>query len=289
MPQQRRGKTVLVCLAAQCAAILCGCASVEAADVPADAYDAAVLADKPVGYWTLANPFSGKENDAAGSGHEGHYGGPKATTTVLPNGTPAAHFRGDQYLEVADASDLRPATTGVLTVEAWICPDTLDFAHTEGTGYVNWLGKGEPGSYEYVSRIYSAGNDEGRANRISGYYFKLSGGLGAGSFFQDTVTPGGWIHYVLVINRSAQTDEYPNGYTKIYKNGVLRDQDDLSVDGEPISSGPGTAPLRVGTDDLESFFEGSIGKVAIYNYELSQADILGHDQLMTGQRANVNG
>jgi hypothetical protein len=251
-------------------------------EAPRDAYDAAVLADGPVGYWTMANSRTGSEPDQTGAGKKGVYSGSLSGNGALPNGSAAATFSGEQYLEVPDARSLRPATTGILTIEAWIRPDTLEFPHEESTGYVHWLGKAERGQYEYSARMYSAGNAEGRGNRISGYSFNLSGGLGAGSYFQDPVTPGDWIHYVLVINSTASSDKYPDGYTKIYKNGVLRDQDNLSIDGDPIAAEPGHAPLRVGTSDFESFFEGGIGKVAIYNHELPQSKIVQHYQLMTG-------
>jgi hypothetical protein len=36
--------------------------------------------------------------------------------------------------------------------------------------------------------MYQDGNRENRANRISFYSFNLTGGLGAGSYFQDPVT-----------------------------------------------------------------------------------------------------
>lgn len=267
---------------ALCVGILSGCVSVSAAEPQGDAYDAAVLADGPVAYWAMSEARTGSEPDRTGAGHNGRYGGSPVGGT-LPNGSDAAAFSGEQYLEVPDADDLRPATTGVLTIEAWIRPDTVDFPHKESTGYVHWLGKAESGQYEYSARMYSAGNDEGRENRISGYHFNLAGGFGAGSYFQDPVAPGEWIYYVLVINRNTRTDAYPHGSTKIYKNGELRDQDDLSVNGKQIAADPGHAPLRIGTSDFESYFEGAVGKVAIYNRDLPQAQILEHYQLMTGK------
>jgi hypothetical protein len=265
-------------LAAQSLAALSGCG------IAGDPYDEVVLADRPVAYWTMAHAQGGTEPDRSGSAHDGYYFGSPANG-LLPNGSGAATFDGTQYLQVPDAADLRPATRGVLTIEGWIRPDTIAFSHEESTGYVHWMGKADGGQYEYVARMYSAGNAEDRANRISGYYFNLPGGLGAGSYFQDPVTPGEWIHFVLVINRHATTDEYPHGYTKVYKNGVLRDQDDLSIGGRAISSGPGHAPLRLGTSDFESFFEGAIGKVAIYNGELTPDQVMRHYQVMTGHGA----
>src|SRR6266436_3279677 len=48
------------------------------------------------------------------------------------------------YVEIADDADFSVATTGSLTVAAWIRPDVLTFPNAESTGYVHWMGKGAP-------------------------------------------------------------------------------------------------------------------------------------------------
>lgn len=245
------------------------------AEADALTYDAAVLADQPAGYWTL-DPDDGA--DLTGNGHDGFFtGGPLATT--LPNGDAAAAFNGiDQYFTIPDHDDLELTKTGILTVEAWMRPDTLEFKNQQSSGYVHWMGKGEPGQHAWAARMYSYTNTENRPNRISGYAFNLQGGLGAGSYFQDPVTPGEWIHYTLVINTVDTSEAYPTGYTKIFKNGVLRDQDSLA--GYNIIPGNGTAPIRVGTRDFASFFEGAVGKLAIYDYELTSEQLTRHVHVM---------
>ena len=50
-------------------------------------------------------------------------------------------------------------------------PDTLQFSDEEGSGYVYTMGKGDPGSHEWYTRMYSEFNAESRPNRISGYAF----------------------------------------------------------------------------------------------------------------------
>src|SRR5207244_2828563 len=119
------------------------------------------------------------------------------------------------------------------TIEAWMRPDTLQFTHQEGSGYVHWLGKyigtGTNKQEEYVARMYSLQTSDNppRPNRISGYAFNLSGGQGAGSYFQDPVSTGEWIYVVIVINTLNTSPTYPTGYTKIFKNAALRDTDSL--------------------------------------------------------------
>lgn len=151
----------------------------------------------------------------------------------------------------------------------------------QGSGYVYWAGKNvfEPENQsEWACRMYSQGNSEDRENRTSGYCFNLSGGQGAGSYFQDDLTAGEWIHYTLVINTNNTSTEFPTGYTRIYRDGVSRDQDNL-VDYD-ITPENGTAPVRVGSSTLDSFFLGAIGKFAFYDRELPAERILAHHDTM---------
>lgn len=245
------------------------------------AYDQLVLADKPQLYLPLGSAQGLK--DASGHHHDGVAHNAPGSTPFL-NGDLATRFNGvNQYIEVKDEDSLSIPANGVLTMEAWVRPDVPNFSHEESDEqpYVHWMGKSINGQSEYVARMYShdadwddLGIDPPRPNRISGYAFNLSGGLGAGSYFQDDVVPGQWIHYVFVINTNKRSTDYPTGYTKIYKNGVLRDQDALAD--YDIDPGNGTAPFRIGSARLEGFFEGAIAKVALYKRELKPAQVLKH-------------
>jgi hypothetical protein len=170
------------------------------------------------------------------------------------------------YVEVADSPDFSAATTGALTVSAWIRPATLIFPTTEGgtESYVHWLGKGQAGQQEWVFRIYSADNTVGRANRISFYVFNLAGGLGVGSHYQDPNNPvqaGVWIQVV----GAADTER-----TYIYINGQAIES---NVYTGQITVQHGSAPVRIGTRDFQSFFEGEIREVRVWNRTLSELEI----------------
>lgn len=239
-------------------------------------YDNEILDDSPVLYLPFTE--SGSACDHSSKKYNGTESGSLPSTT-MPNGDKALAFDGaSSYVEVADNDDLSPSTTGRFTLEAWMRPDTLEFDNEEGSGYVHWMGKGTTNNQEYLARMYSYTNSESRPNRISGYAFNASGGLGVGSYFQDTVNVGEWIYYTLIINTVDVGSSYPTGYTKIYKNGAERDQDDLSS--LSIVPSNGSAPFRIGTRDFASFFEGAIGKVAIYNYELTATQIFHHYRQM---------
>ena len=206
--------------------------------------------------------------------------------TASQDAGPAPVFDGSTgYVEIPDSEDFSQPTRGGLTVEAWLRPDTLAMPNVEGSGYVHWLGKGEPQQQEWVARMYQAGNSEGRANRISFYAFNLSGGLGAGSYFQDPLTAGAWLH---VVGRIDAVN------TSIFCNGDQRDTDPLS--GYDIIPEHGSAPVRIGTRECVSFFQGAIGRVAIYGAPLSAESIqahyqargsAGYDALIQGEEALV--
>jgi hypothetical protein len=249
-------------------------------------YDNLVLADQPVAFWNDSSL-----TDVTGNGHNGIVMNTPATT-ALPNGDRSLLFNGtNQYVEVNNSPDLSVTTTGILTLEAWIRPDVLDFPNMEGTGYVNWMGKGEPGQHEYVCRMYAqnpTGNDEGRTNRITGSAFTVSGQSAAGCYYQPSsdwpVTSGEWIHYVFVINTKVITAQYPHGYTKLYvqrknSDGTLTTFEDKdSLKNHTLTAG--TTPFRIATRNLGSFFKGAIGKVAVYNYEPDSTIIQEHGKKM---------
>jgi hypothetical protein len=249
---------------------------------PRASYDATVLADKPSAYWTMGTPRSATEKDRTDHGHTGTYFG-RPAVTKLPNGDIAADFDGKtEYLQVKDAAALSTATKGVLTLEAWMRPDALTFpVEGDKMRYMHWMGKGESNNHEYAARFYSLTDNTKRRNRISGYQFNIDGGKGAGSYFQDKIHAGTWIHYVLVINANARSNDYPNGYVRIYRDGTRRDTTKLEYHGTVIVPKRGKAPFRVGTRDLGTFFEGAIGKVAIYGKELSETHIKKHYEVMT--------
>jgi len=279
---QRRKLSSMIALVAMAAAGLA--ASPAVAERPAaPTYDRLVLADDPVGYWPQNASGGWRSREVTRQSPDAVIHG-SPTVGRMPNGDKVLVFDGqDDYLEIADSPTLSPATTGQFTVEAWMRPDVLVFESSERAGYVHWMGKGEPGQHEWVSRIYSLDNTAGRENRISGYLFNLDGGLGAGSYYQEPIEPGQWLHYALVINAEYSSDAYPEGYTKLYVDGVLVDVDSLVFDGTQMVPGDGTAPVRVGTRDFGSFFEGAIGKVAIYDYELAPERIAARVEVMRGQ------
>jgi hypothetical protein len=191
-----------------------------------------------------------------------------------PNTTSYLQFSGDgDYVEIPTAPDLSFSPSG-FTVSAWLKPDALEFPRTEGSGYVYWMGKGDRSRYEWATRMYSYTNREQppRPNRISFYLFNAEGGLGQGSYAEEPVKAGEWIQ----ITASANGSE-----TAIYRNGeyVRCDEYDgpaghgCHAHPERIQPVAGGAPLRLGTRDLKSFFQGGLSEVRIWNRALGKEEI----------------
>jgi hypothetical protein len=177
------------------------------------------------------------------------------------------------YAEVPSAPQLSVSRQG-LTVAVWMRPDALTFAKTQGSEaderYIHWLGKGETAKedQEWAFRMYSQTTNptDIRHNRISMYVFNPytpGGNRGCGSYFQDSITVGQWIHVVGVIDNVAQT-------ISIYKNGVLRHTQTYAG---TITPTPGPAPLRIGTRDTLTFFQGAIGPVRIWSRPLTSSEV----------------
>jgi len=197
-----------------------------------------------------------------------------ADSRVRPAAANYLHFSGDgDYVEIPSAPDVSLGPRG-LTVSAWLKPDTLEFSKAEGSGYVYWMGKGEKDQYEWAARMYSHTNRENppRPNRISFYLFNLDGGLGQGSYSQEPVRIGEWIQITARASR---------GETAIYRNGeyVRCDEYDgpaghgCQAHPERIHPMPGNAPLRLGTRDFKSFFQGGLSQVRIWNRALEGEEI----------------
>lgn len=203
-----------------------------------------------------------------------------APVADIPSGAVKFNGSSGNYIEVADDDDFSVTTTGELTVAAWVRPDSInptgavdgqDPPSGEGL-YLHWMGKGDNdvvNRYEWMSRFYAhdkalnptnGAND--RPNRFSGYYFNPPGGLGSGSFFQEAVTPGEWIFYVV---------EFDLTGPRIFKNGLLKDADFFSD--YTIAPERTTAPLRLGTAELASWFDGAIGPVAFWDRRLTTEEV----------------
>ncbi len=268
------------------------------ATVPAStAYDALVLSEKPTLFLAMNSGSSGSERDLSGNGNSGTYRGGTPQKATLPNGDSAANFNGSgQYLTVPSDSSLSIPTTGKLTWEAWIRPDTLQFSEVSGDGYVDWMGKCQDYSpnCEWEARMYSTRTPEDRPNRLSAYVFNPSAGLGSGADWQPQdglIKSGQWLHVVAEYDMSARPSECSSSYPgtiNIWVNGIKQNFDKHAPTGcmsqYKIKPKAGSSPLNIGTMSMDTWFEGAVGKVAVYDHLLSESDIRSHYEAMTGKQ-----
>jgi Concanavalin A-like lectin/glucanases superfamily len=273
------------------------------------AYNAAVLADRPVAFWNVG-ASGATETDLTRHGHTGTYERGRPTRASMPNGNSAADFNGQgEYLSIPSSAELSIASTQELTWEAWIRPSELQFSGASdpsGLGYVNWMGKCATNSSncEWSARMYSTANTEQRCNRLSAYAYNLkaavgTAALGSGAYWQPRcglLAAGQWLYVVgeyqtvstppgcsaaspgtinIWVNGTKQTFIYHSSRT----TGSTGCMSQFTVDPKA-----GNSPLNIGTLGLKSFFPGAIGKVAIYDKLLSQAQINAHYAAMTGSR-----
>ncbi len=263
---------------------------------PASAYDRAVLTDHPVAFWRL-DPTSSTETDLSG-GDTGSYRGGLPAPAQMPDGDTAADFDGArEYLTIPSRPFLSIPTTGSLTWEVWLRPDVLQFPHATSDGFVAFLGKCATyaPSCEWEGRVYSTTNTQGRCNRISAYAFNPDAGLGSGAFWQPACglfQAGEWLHVVGEYTTHSQPPGCPSaanypGSIDIWVNGVKWDQAVHNPSGcmaqYSVAPRAGTSPLNVGSMALDSWFAGAMGKLAVYDYLLTDAQIAAHYRMMTGR------
>ena len=265
---------------------------------PQSSYDEVVLADHPVAY--LAMSGTSTEPDLTGYGHTGTYKGGAPVAATLPDGERAADFNATgshsgQYLTVPSSTVFSIPTTHQLTWEAWIRPDVLQFAHPANSdGYVDWMGKCQDysPSCEWEARMYSAVTSQSRPDRLSAYVFNPSAGLGSAADWQPAsgvIGADRWVHvvgeYQTLSTPSGCSTNYP-GTINIWIDGVQQNFASHVPTGcmsqYSITPRAGSSPLDIGTMALDSWFQGAVGKVAIYDALLSSAQITAHYRAMTG-------
>jgi hypothetical protein len=242
---------------------------------PQSKYVARVLSLKPAGYWRLNDEGGPAARDSSPHRRHGAYHGQPSFRQ--PGPVPGGHgvgFNGrDAYVEVPNHKDFSIGSLG-LTIEVWLRPDQLDFSGETADPYIHWLGKGEGKQEEWGFRFYT--RKSSRPNRISAYAWSLTGGEGAGAYFQKRPTHEKWMH--VVASYEPQSPTNPDAGVTIYLNGVkqLGPPTAGAVYANPrfqVILKHGTAPVRFATRDQKSFLTGGLSEAAIYPRELTAQEI----------------
>ncbi len=217
--------------------------------------------EKPGKNLTFVKDYSGHGNN--GAAYSISYN-PKGS-----HGGSGAYEFGNGFIEIPDRPEFSPKNNG-LTIAFWMKPATFDFAasnmDSKSLSRLSIISKFEKrkfynAEWDFVLYNRTAVDGDPRPKRISFYAYNISDALGVGSYFQDDLIEGEWVHVVGTINSTS---------TGIYKNGILRDSDPLSgikfwVDGN--------ATVRLGGINGGSSYNGSIDEVMIFNKPLSPEEI----------------
>jgi hypothetical protein len=148
---------------------------------------------------------------------------------------------------------------------------------------------------EWEARMYNTTNAQGRCNRLSAYVFNPSAGLGSAADWQPAcglIQPASWYYVVGEYTTNSQPADCPNvpsspGSINVWVNGVPWNQTNHNPTGcmsqYNVVPKANNSPLNIGTMALDTWFPGAVGKVAVYDYLLTQSQITAHHTQMTGK------
>lgn len=220
---------------------------------PASAYQAAVMADRPVSYWRLNEASGETAVDMAGPNlgtlrGEMAYSQPGALATDLEN--TSLGFNGANTL-VSVLYNENLDIYGDFTVEAWAKPDLLDKAQTV-------LHKGRsPNSDAWHYRLALTGRNFWRGSvRVGGKTYELT--------HTEPASLDRWAY--LVLTRRGETLTFYVDATAVATATVAGD------------FSPSTGYLAIGRTGTTSggYFTGDIDEVAIYHDALSAERVAAH-------------
>lgn len=194
--------------------------------------------------------------DVVGTAHGTNHG--------VTFGADGASFDGTSYISLPDHDDFSVATKGGLSILSFVT--VRDWKGAGASEYVHWMGKGKSGAHEWTFRHYvkgGTGEASTRQGRMSFYHYNPPGGLGAGSYYQDSSFP---TTERTVIGRCDLTT------VSLAVNGSVRDSDALSgYSIKPVNTG--TPPCIGSRGDGTGFLVGKIRRVAFFNHVLTPAEI----------------
>ena len=175
-----------------------------------------------------------------------------------------------------------------------------DVSYGGGSGYVDWMGKCEQYSptCEWEARMYDTNTKESpnRPNRMSAYVFTPDAGLGSAGDWQPVaglIQARQWYHVVGEYTTKSQPADCTNvsaapGSINIWVDGVEWDHSSHGQTGcmsqYNVVPKANNSAVNIGTMAFDSWFQGGIGKVAIYSVLLTQAQITAHYAKMTGKQ-----
>lgn len=221
-------------------------------------YSSVILADSPAGYYPLNEASGTTAHDQSGNGVNGTYSGSYTlgNAGILPGSTDTCvNFTGGQMV-VPDAAPNRLGI-GPMSFEFWLHLSSL-------ASYAVLLDGGVTGPQRfYTMMLNAAGNASASydtaGNHVSGT-FALSSPITTGNLLYLVYTFGAvsvtepWNVYLNSVNVSS---------TGQNMSGATNNSHGFSLFGNPSGDGGG-------------LLQGNAQEMALYNYELSSAQVLAH-------------
>lgn len=200
-----------------------------------------------IGWWKFDENAGTIASDSSGNNNAGTLiGGPIWSTTDYKVGSGALVLNGNgQYVDVPGFSGI--SGSGVTTVSLWIKP-----LATGGAVISQWS-SGRLLELDTLGTGFSASWRYGGAGGSGATLMNMSG--------SNTLNLNEWQHIVFVYN---------NPSSLFYKNGVLLNT--ATGNGGVLNTGI-IDPLRIGRNNIPSYFSGSIDDVRVYSRVLSADEI----------------
>lgn len=178
--------------------------------------------------------------------------------------TKGATFDGKSSIDLGDSNDFSVVTNKGLSILMFVT--IADWKGAGATEYVHWAGKGASGAHEWTFRHYvkgGTGEAATRQGRLSFYHFNPAGGLGAGSYYQDSTFP---------TNERVVVATCDMKQIQLYVDGQLRDTDALS--GYSIVPQNTGSHAMLGTrGDGTGYLVGTIRRAGFWNRVLSASEV----------------
>jgi hypothetical protein len=220
------------------------------------AYESAVLADAPHGYWRLGESGVPTAGDASGFGSPGTYLGGVGlgvTGALLGDANPAAHFDGsNDLIGMGDPpSGALDFGTGDFSLELW--------ARTTANGERTLIAKRASSGPSWLVTVT---DDPGQAGHLR--TLVTAGTATRQVYSLVRVDDGAWHHLVVVFDRDAGVGFYVDGLAAGFSAGAL------------TGTVSNAAAFQLGKTSGYAYFTGDLDEVAVYATALEEARIRAH-------------
>ena len=229
------------------------------------AYRKQIFLDHPVSYWRLNELHGSIAFDEMGIANGTYSTGITLGQTGALDGDSdyAADFDGVSG-EVIMANTATLRITGSLTMEAWVYMDALPASGQTDT-IISCSGDSTSESAT-ENFLYFMGLWNNAGTHRLYYLHEYSGGSNEEHFIDYELPTSEWVHYVITRNDASKVINF-------YVNGVLVG---IATYGNTAFSGTSGVVSIGNSNNASNFYTGKVDEVAIYDYELPQAQVVDH-------------